>query len=58
MEVLPRIYYCLQGKGAISSDAGIEKKSEKKVLPYVDFEDRTLTIRPPHTANIAPVTAS
>ena len=57
MKVLPRFYYCLQGKECISSDAGIEKKREKeqkKVLPHV--EDRTLTVTPLCTANIVPVT--
>ena len=30
-----------------------KKKEGKKVLPMVEV--RTLTVRPPHTANIAPV---
>ena len=47
--------YCLQGKGTHSSDAEIKKKKrerereKEKVLPHV--EDRTLTIKPPPTAN-------
>ena len=61
MKLLPRIYYCLQGKEPISSDAGIEKKKEKKTekknysYPMLRIE---LTVGTPCTANVALVTTS
>ena len=61
MKVLPRIYYCPQGKEPISSDAWMEKEKRKKkererenkVFPNV--EDRIPAIRPPRTATVAQV---
>ena len=53
--LLPCIYYGLQGKEAVIQGLKREREREKKKN---HVENRTLTIRQPRVANVAPVPAS